>query len=87
MGGGDSLCPSARWRLKADRCLDTVPRLNDWSGMEGGIKVDIKQVTFHSKETRVALKVAVKPVMTAVWLVKLRTVAVKCNTRSTEWPT
>lgn len=47
-GAGDSvpLCLSPRWRLKGDRCLDTVPRLNDWNGMEGGTKVNINQVTF-----------------------------------------
>lgn len=28
------MCPSPRWRLKGDRYLDTVPRLNDWNGME-----------------------------------------------------
>lgn len=28
------LCPSLLWRLKGDRYLDTVPRLNDWNGME-----------------------------------------------------
>lgn len=37
--------------------------------MEVGTKVDINQVTFHSKETLAALKVAVKPVTTEVWLV------------------
>lgn len=28
------LCLSPLWRLKGDRYLDTVPRLNDWNGME-----------------------------------------------------
>ena len=28
------MCPSPLWRLKGDRYLDTVPRLNDWDGME-----------------------------------------------------
>lgn len=32
------LCLSPLWRLKGDRCLDTVPRLNDWNGMEEGTK-------------------------------------------------
>lgn len=29
------MCPSPLWRLKGDRYLDTVPRLNDWNGNEG----------------------------------------------------
>lgn len=29
------LCLSPLWRLKGDRYLDTVPRLNVWNGMEG----------------------------------------------------
>lgn len=34
--------------------------------MEGGTKVDINQVTFHSKETRVAPKVAVKAIAVGI---------------------